>query len=719
MGLSLGFLLNADGSQAENAIKHLQDTTDQAGSKMAGSFREARGSAMLFEEVIGVHLPRELNALIARAPVVGEALEAMLPLAGVLAAIMVIGRLVEAHEKLQKAIYDAGMEAAKSAVKNADQTKSIELTNLKLDDQIAKLEHRPAHNYMAEAILETSKDVDDLLSSYSSDIEKMTKLTESQTGIWIGLWRGVKDAFSGVGQAHGYGTVTKQWDELKQKMLDVQKVEGQLSETDPFDVKATSAAQQNVIDKLKEEKAALTALQVIYRDNKDQLLQLGEQYNSVTSELANLNRTLDESKKKKQIAGFDQMAEDIKANLIPYFGEFIQQQVKSGKFTSAAAEEFAKKWGDAFYKQSQEGAKAANKLKHVWDDIDEEQVKAQNESDKNMVEGQKETAGQIEVVVRGMVETNLANLKQLTEGIEADMDKLKATLTAREAGLTGFTLDVAKVRDERQELQLLTQQMAQLVAERQRLESDKGLLSPADTANVNKYNDAIAVVNKQLQAMGLTFAKAQADVQHVTSEMMKQRGVIPALVTLFQSAASQQNKNTSITKAFTLALQDQTKATKEDAEAAAASFAQMAISHFISRRAMAIIEAIWETAQGLSDLAKPGMQWAAAIHFLSAAEYGLIAGTSGGKGRGGAASGGEENKSKTQGTEGSKGIPGVVGGSGGGGTGPVTHITIMGGMITNTGDMQQLVSALNSGGAGGTLRLNMGGTSSTIPNPSY
>ncbi len=46
------------------------------------------------------------------------------------------------------------------------------------------------------------------------------------------------------------------------------------------------------------------------------------------------------------------------------------------------------------------------------------------------------------------------------------------------------------------------------------------------------------------------------------------------------------------------------------------------------RKAAAIVEATWETAQGIGALARRDF-WAAAQHFLTAAEYGVIAGTSG------------------------------------------------------------------------------------------
>src|ERR1700677_940631 len=89
----------------------------------AFNFSEARGSLMLVEDAVGVRLPRHLNSLIAQIPGVGAAFAMILPIAGVLVAIDIIGKLIEKHEALKEAIRKAGEEAIATAVKNADLTK--------------------------------------------------------------------------------------------------------------------------------------------------------------------------------------------------------------------------------------------------------------------------------------------------------------------------------------------------------------------------------------------------------------------------------------------------------------------------------------------------------------------------------------------------------------------------------------------------------------------
>jgi hypothetical protein len=76
------------------------------GAGVSGSMREARGSLMLIEERLGVHIPRELNTLIAQIPGLAAAFEALLPVVGAVFAVGVIANFVEAHAKAAKEIAD-------------------------------------------------------------------------------------------------------------------------------------------------------------------------------------------------------------------------------------------------------------------------------------------------------------------------------------------------------------------------------------------------------------------------------------------------------------------------------------------------------------------------------------------------------------------------------------------------------------------------------------
>src|SRR5205807_1427074 len=135
-----------DMGKVKSELADLGGKSQETGDTMDKSFAEGRGGLMLTEDLIGVRLPRHLNTLIAQIPGVGDLFAKMLPIVGALVFVDIIVKLIEKHEALKKAVQQATDEAANHAVKEADQAKSLEVTNLKLDDQIRKLEHKPAHN---------------------------------------------------------------------------------------------------------------------------------------------------------------------------------------------------------------------------------------------------------------------------------------------------------------------------------------------------------------------------------------------------------------------------------------------------------------------------------------------------------------------------------------------------------------------------------------------
>lgn len=88
-------------------LDDLKPAADGAGDGIDVSMTKARGSLMLVEAAVGVRLPRALNSLIASIPGISALFQAMLPLAGIAAAIAVVGKLVEAHEKLKDEAFQA------------------------------------------------------------------------------------------------------------------------------------------------------------------------------------------------------------------------------------------------------------------------------------------------------------------------------------------------------------------------------------------------------------------------------------------------------------------------------------------------------------------------------------------------------------------------------------------------------------------------------------
>jgi lambda family phage tail tape measure protein len=182
------------GQTAKSTGKDIQSSFNQAakagkdfGESTTVNMMEAKGSMMLLGEEVGVRIPRHLQTLIAQIPGVSAAFAAMLPLVGVLAAVGLILKVIEHHEKLAEAIRKTALENENLTIKQDDQTKSMELTNLKLDDQIAKLEGRPGKNRLAEALLESSIAADKLAASFSEDFRKIDEEVQTSATFLGGL----------------------------------------------------------------------------------------------------------------------------------------------------------------------------------------------------------------------------------------------------------------------------------------------------------------------------------------------------------------------------------------------------------------------------------------------------------------------------------------------------------------------------------------------------
>jgi hypothetical protein len=204
----VSFELDATSSNVPFCGEVIKDTFDKAG----GSVREARGAFMLLEHMFGVSMPRELNTLAASIPMLTSAFSEMLPLIGVLAAIAVITTLVEKHQALGKAQESAAQATENLTIKENDHTKSMELSNLKLDDQIARLEGRPEKNKLKEALIESGLAADALATTFSKDFEKVDAEIEVSTG-FVGRFTKDMQSWSAL-LAAGPSTIGAEFDRV-------------------------------------------------------------------------------------------------------------------------------------------------------------------------------------------------------------------------------------------------------------------------------------------------------------------------------------------------------------------------------------------------------------------------------------------------------------------------------------------------------------------------
>lgn len=155
--------------------------TRRLADTIKGQMAEARGSLMLTGEVLGIQIPRHLQALIAQIPGVGSLFANMLPLVGVAAALGIILKLIEKQEAYKEQLRQNGIEVNDLTAKELDRTQGLELQNLKLEDQLSKIRGKPEANHLAELLLEAKLKADELISSLAGVIQKSDEALQKQT----------------------------------------------------------------------------------------------------------------------------------------------------------------------------------------------------------------------------------------------------------------------------------------------------------------------------------------------------------------------------------------------------------------------------------------------------------------------------------------------------------------------------------------------------------
>lgn len=181
---NLRVILSADGSSysqtMQAAISQAKKLGTEMGAASAATRREmgeAKGSIAVLGEEFGVHLPRHVRTFVATLPGVATAMSAAFDAVAIFAigaAIFEAGKKVsEFIEKNEQAAkkQQATWTALHSSIKAQDD--DLELTKVKLENAIAKLEHKP-ENKLAEAIAEARVEADKL----GSKIDEVVKQIE-------------------------------------------------------------------------------------------------------------------------------------------------------------------------------------------------------------------------------------------------------------------------------------------------------------------------------------------------------------------------------------------------------------------------------------------------------------------------------------------------------------------------------------------------------------
>ena len=170
-------------AQFEQALDSAKASARKFSREAAAEMHEAKGSIVLLGEEVGIHLPRHLQTFVAKLPGVTEAMSAAFNAVAVIALITVV---VEAGEKLEAFIKKNEDAAKKNAEMWAATEKAqklsndeLDLSNVKLENQLAKLQHKP-ENKVAEALLEATVQAEHLSEKLQTAIGKYQDLLKAQ-----------------------------------------------------------------------------------------------------------------------------------------------------------------------------------------------------------------------------------------------------------------------------------------------------------------------------------------------------------------------------------------------------------------------------------------------------------------------------------------------------------------------------------------------------------
>lgn len=222
-----------DMGRVKGDLKDIQGGASDTGGAFDGSMRDSTGAVRLLTHELGVPLPRELSRLVATIPGVGAAFSAMLPIIGIVAAGVVIEKLVEKHEALAEAIRKTTQQNQDLAISEDDAANRMEVVNLKLEDQIAKLEGRPEINKLKIALIENENEVDSLAAHFATSFEKMDKDISTGTTFFGYFWQAMKNVNDTASTWNPFGalnTGAKQAADLGRAIESVKKSEDDVAE---------------------------------------------------------------------------------------------------------------------------------------------------------------------------------------------------------------------------------------------------------------------------------------------------------------------------------------------------------------------------------------------------------------------------------------------------------------------------------------------------------
>ena len=175
--------LTLETAQFKKALGEATSETQRFSKQMRAEMNEAKASIALVGEQIGVNLPRHLRGFVAQMPGVAKAMSAAFDAVAVIALIHIV---VEAGEKVAEFIKKNEEAAAKSKEAWAkihdsvhESNLELELSTIKIQNTLAKLEHKP-ENKLAEALKEAAIEAEHLDEKLHASIKSAADLMKEE-----------------------------------------------------------------------------------------------------------------------------------------------------------------------------------------------------------------------------------------------------------------------------------------------------------------------------------------------------------------------------------------------------------------------------------------------------------------------------------------------------------------------------------------------------------
>jgi hypothetical protein len=233
--------LKDDLSQVESLFRESTGTVAELWADAGEKITEALGKVLSQATSTGQQSAAQMNGAASSVASFAEGAAARLNvyLQVALLVIQAAKDIWEAHKRMREEAFNTEHQMAQLALSFDGEAHSLEIANLKLDDQISKLRGGVSHNRVKEAILEARDAADKLTASLEKALEEENKVLEKK--VIGGLF---EEIFGGGALTEGFKEVTNQMYEWRAAQDQLAMAENKLRDAKTKGEK--DAAQQEV-----------------------------------------------------------------------------------------------------------------------------------------------------------------------------------------------------------------------------------------------------------------------------------------------------------------------------------------------------------------------------------------------------------------------------------------------------------------------------------------